>query len=136
MSSGESVTPTRRPRSPRTSAIVRLRQQQVGAVGEVDHQRDLHLAFQLVAVLQHLEQRKRAAIDLVVLEGALRVVHRDEFDQAHFHAFRGEIALLLRQVQELERRPADQRDAQRRLVGHAARKSQDCRRGKQRAGQD
>jgi hypothetical protein len=71
-----------------------------------------------------------------VLEGALRVVHGDEFDQAHFDAFLGEEALLLRQVQELERRPADQRDAQRRLVGTAARKSQEDRRGQQHARQD
>jgi hypothetical protein len=70
-----------------------------------------------------------------VLEGALRVVHRDEFDQPHFHAFLGEIALLLRQVQELERRPADQCDPQWRLVGTAARKSQDRRRSQERAGQ-
>jgi hypothetical protein len=91
---------------------LRLRHQQVGAVREVDHQRHLHLALELVAVLQDLEQRERPAVDLVVLEGALRVVHRDEFDQPHFHAFVGEIALLLREVQELERRPADQGDPQ------------------------
>jgi hypothetical protein len=106
------VTPTRFPRSAETLSIS-------------GRHRYLQSAREQIAILQHLQEREGSAVDLVMLESALRIAHGNEFDEANLDALFGEEAFLLRQMHELEWRPADQCNAQRRLVGRAACQSND-----------